>query len=115
MFGVEHQNLLIGTLQNHDVPCAVCHISTREAVIMIPTKFSCPTNWMIEYTGYLMSESWDQSVSTFECVSDTVEAIPGLETKTDSGTFYHTEANCNGMPCPPNVAEKELTCAVCTC
>ena len=28
--------------------------------------------------------------------------------------FYHVEANCNGMLCPPYDPQKELTCAVCT-
>ena len=32
----------------------------------------------------------------------------------DGGLLYHVEASCNGLPCPPYVAEKELTCAVCT-
>ena len=28
--------------------------------------------------------------------------------------FYHTEAGCNGLSCPPYDPEKELACAVCT-
>ena len=30
---------------NHEVPCAVCHVSTRPAVFMIPAKTSCPSSW----------------------------------------------------------------------
>ena len=113
MFGVEYRNPLSATLQNQNVPCAVCHVSTREAVIMIPAKLTCPTSWMKEYTGYLMTQAWNQSVATFECVSSmgtSGEGIPGSE----GGTFYPVEANCNGMACPPYAAEKELTCVVCT-
>ena len=38
-----------------DVPCAVCHVSNRTAVYMVPAKYTCPTEWTREYYGYLMS------------------------------------------------------------
>ena len=41
---------------DHDVPCAVCHVSNRTAVYMIPAKYTCPTGWTREYYGYLMAE-----------------------------------------------------------
>ncbi len=28
--------------------------------------------------------------------------------------FFHVEAECGGMQCPPYDPEKELTCVVCT-
>jgi hypothetical protein len=30
------------------------------------------------------------------------------------GLYYHVEASCNGMACPPYNAEKELGCVVCS-
>ena len=41
---------------NHDVPCAVCHVSNRTVVYMVPAKYTCPTGWIREYYGYLMAE-----------------------------------------------------------
>ena len=46
--GSEYQNPLQGS-HDHNVPCAVCYASTRETVLMIPAKTSCPTSWTREY------------------------------------------------------------------
>ena len=63
---------------------------------------------------YLMSEQHNHGKATYECVDKDTESVPGSHTSTGGGLFYHVEASCNGLPCPPYVAEKELTCAVCT-
>ena len=45
-----------------------------------------------------------------ECVDP--ETVPGEVADTDGARFQFTEATCNGLECPPYVAEKELTGAV---
>ena len=51
----------------------------------------------------------------FECVDDQPESVPGLNGEDDSNAlYYHVEATCNSLSCPPYDSEKELTCAVCT-
>ena len=118
IFGIEYQlNVGFGPLpelHDHNVPCAVCHVSTRAAVLMIPAWLHCPSQWTLEYTGYLMSEYNAHSKATYECVDKGAESVPGSSADTNGGTFHHVEASCNGLACPPYVAEKELTCAVCT-
>ena len=42
------------------------------------------------------------------------EAVRGEAVDTNGALFYHTEAVCNGIDCPPYDPEKELTCVVCT-
>ena len=95
IYGTEYQ-LNSGSplpgLSERNVPCAVCHVSTRAAVLMIPEWHHCPSQWTL----------------------DTAETVPGSHANTNGGLFYHVEANCNGLPCPPYDAQKELTCAVCT-
>ena len=49
-----------------------------------------------------------------ECVDKDSESIPGSAANTNGALFYHMEATCNGIPCPPYNPEKELTCAICT-
>ena len=44
-----------------------------------------------------------------ECVDKHSESIPGSGESTDGALFYHIEATCNGIPCPPYDPEKELT------
>ena len=55
VYGAEYQSPIGGT-NNDNIPCAVCYVSTREVVLMLPAKTSCPTLWTREYHGYLMAE-----------------------------------------------------------
>ena len=117
IYGVEYQthgNTPLQPLLNHNVPCAVCHVSTRAAVLMIPAWRHCPSQWTLEYTGYLMTEHYTFSKATYECVDKDAVSVPGSHANTNGGLFYHVEANCNGLACPPYDPQKELMCAVCT-
>ncbi len=113
MYGSEYEFPIVGT-HNHNVPCAVCLTKIRETVMMIPARTECPTSWTMEYRGYLMTEGWTHKRSTFECVDYNQESIPGSHTDVNGALFYHVEAECSGMQCPPYDPEKELTCVVCT-
>ena len=116
IYGTEYEGPVVGA-QNHNVPCAVCFASTRDAVLMIPARTSCPTGWTREYYGYLMSEgtAWPgRGRTTFECVDKDQNSLPGSYANTDGAVLYHVEANCNGLPCPPYNNYKELSCVVCT-
>ena len=101
----------------HNMPCAVCCTSTRSKLLVIPAKLTCPTNWTTEYTGYLMAAAQSHNGRTlFECVDDQPESVPGLNgaDSANNALYYHVEATCNSLRCPPYDSEKELTCAVCT-
>ena len=50
----------------------------------------------------------------FECVDNDPEAVPDSYQDENRVLFYHVEASCNGMPCPPYNPYKELNCVVCT-
>ncbi len=116
--GAEYEHPLQGS-HDHNVPCAVCYVSTRPTVIMIPAKASCPSSWTREYYGYIMTE-WIgvhdniRGRTMFECVDRDQESLPGSSANIDGVLFYHVEASCNGLPCPPYDQNKELNCVVCT-
>ena len=117
--GVEYHHSIseLGSisLHNHNVPCAVCLATTREAVVMIPAKLTCPSGWTEEYDGYLMAEHYSHYTSTFECIDRDAEAVPNTEGRVvPYAAFHHVEAVCNSLPCDPYDPEKELTCVVCT-
>ena len=101
-------------LQADDVPCAVCYVSARAAILMIPGKYTCPPNWTREYYGYLMAERYSHHRSTFECVDATPETVTGGHAGLNGILFYHVEPRCGSLPCPPYEQEKEMTCVVCT-
>ena len=101
-------------VNDHNVPCVICHSTLRESVLMIPARISCPDTWTLEYSGYLMTEYKGHGRTSAECVDKDPETVPGEVADTNGVVFLHTEAACNGIQCPPYDAEKELTCAVCT-
>ena len=93
---------------------AMCR-STRETQLMLPAKTSCPEFWTREYYGYLMSgRILNVGRLSFVCVDGAYEPVPGSQGNRAAGHFYHVEAVCGTMQCPPYVNYKELTCAVCT-
>ncbi len=114
IYGTEYEFPIVGT-HDHNVPCAVCHVTTRSAVLMIPGKTTCPPNWTREYCGYLMSSSFSHHRSMYECVDKGMESLPGSSSSTNGALFYHVEAVCSvGIPCPPYDNVQEMNCVVCT-
>ena len=120
MYGVEYQ-MDVGTvpsatshIHDHDVPCAVCYVSTRVAILMIPGRYTCPQSWTREYYGYLMAERYSHHRSTFECVDAAPETVTGGQADQNGAMFFHVEPRCGSLPCPPYEEHKEMTCAVCT-
>ena len=109
-----NSNQPLGSVFGHNAPCAVCFAATRDTILMVPAKLTCPTNWTLEYTGYLTSEHIGHYRSTYECVDKDPESVPGLNVGRAHSLFYHVEPNCAGLSCPPYDAQKELTCVVCS-
>ena len=116
LYGAEYENNRnngpFNSMDDHNVPCAVCH--TLTTVLTIPARYECPSGWTREYYGYLMSSQHTRHRTTFECMDYNAESIPGSAVNTNGVLFYFNEATCNGLPCPPYNTEKEVTCAVCT-
>ena len=123
LYGAEYETGLtnpgeigpLSAVNDHNVPCAVCYTSTRETVLMIPARLTCPSSWTREYYGYLMASQRNTYRKKFECVDVSPESVPDSLANTDGALFYHTEVRCGyGIPCPPYDAVKEVVCAVCT-
>ena len=98
----------------HNVPCAVCYVSTRATAIMIPAKRECPSSWTREYYGYLTSEADVHYRSSFTCVDVNPETVPGSSASIDGALFYYSFSTCNGLDCPPYENNRILSCVVCT-
>ena len=103
------------SFNEHNIPCAVCYTSARETVVMIPARITCPLSWTKEFQGYLMAEHHGHHRSTFQCVDQSPQSVPGSIANINGALFYHAEVQCGyGIPCPPYDAQKEVTCVVCT-
>ena len=116
MYGAEYEqtNALAANSHNTDVPCAVCYVPTRNALYMIPAKYTCPSGWTREYFGYLMSAYYDHHQSQFSCVDHSLTPVTASSDDHYGFLFYTVEGVCGSLPCPPYNREKELSCAVCT-
>ena len=117
MHGTEYEvyNDIFSGKHNHNVPCAVCYTSTKSVKLMIPARTSCPSSWTIEYKGYLMTNHYSyKNNAVYECVDENPESIDGSGAGNDGALFHFTRSTCNGLPCPPYVNNRAITCVVCT-
>ena len=119
IYGTEYHGPPLQTSHSHNAPCAVCHVSTRPTVLMIPAKASCPPTWTREYYGYLMStaKAGGHYRTMFICVDKDQESLPDSEAYIQSSAvLYHVEAACStgGIPCSRYNNHQELNCVVCT-
>ena len=118
IYGAEYVTINgpLHSLQNHNAPCAVCYVSTRAAMIMVPAKTECPSSWTREYYGYLMTEYFETGHrSSFNCVDNNPGRVDGEGQFKNGSLFLHITTTCDfGLDCPPYVANKTLTCVVCT-
>jgi hypothetical protein len=122
MYGAEYNvynadsSLLFGeNLRDWDVQCAVCRVTSRATVLMIPARNECYDGWTREYAGYLMAGRRDHAAaSQYVCVDAAPETLDG-SVKDDNGKlFYLVEGRCGSLKCPPYVEGRELTCVVCS-
>ena len=113
VFGSEYESAFLGN-QNENVPCAVCSVTNRPEVIMIPAKVNCPASWTREYYGYLYSENQGSQRTTFVCVDQNAEFIAGKTGHMDGCDLWIVEASCVSLPCPPYNEEAEMSCVVCS-
>jgi hypothetical protein len=113
--GVEfYGNLDNLNMKYQNAPCAVCYTSTRSTMLMIPAWTHCPASWTKEYVGYVMTSSGSARLQHV-CVDQHTEFVPGEASYRGGRRLQHVEVNCaTGILCPPYVATKEVTCAVCT-
>ena len=126
VYGVEyriHDFPQLAFPHKHDAPCAVCRVTSRGTMIMIPARMTCPPGWIREYYGYLMSAKWDYKRTEFICFDRNPEVIGGTEENQSGSVIFPVEVRCldpdpdignGGLPCDKFPKGNELSCVVCT-
>ena len=85
----EGQALNSGLRHNHNVPCAVCHVSTRSSQIMVPGTYQCPSGWTSKYSGWLMAgHHGHKGRNMFTCIDKDAEFIQGQQANNPVDTFH---------------------------
>ena len=117
LYGTEYESrnsVIFSNRHHHNAPCAVCYTS-KETKLMIPAKTTCPTSWTREYYGYLMTEYYTHKRNAlYECIDSNPESIPDSSADTNGAMFLFVTGTCNGLPCPPYVRNRAITCVLCT-
>ncbi len=108
----------LASVQNHEMPCAVCRAKRRGSMLMMPGRMHCPTHWHSEYIGFLMTAHYDHKASkNYVCLDEHAKARNDtLPATHDAALLYPVEGRCGpgNLPCRPYVSGDELPCVVCT-
>ena len=109
-----------GPLNQHysyDIPCALCYTTTKSTSFMLPGRYTCPSGWSTEYSGYIMTE-WTGSNrggrKDTVCMDQNAEDIKGTKGGAWPSVLYLLQASCDGFSCPPFDGNKPFTCVVCS-
>ncbi|XP_036366567.1 short-chain collagen C4-like isoform X2 [Octopus sinensis] len=103
------------SIDNHNVPCAVCLTRQPAVVMMLPARTQCYAGWRAEYSGYLMTEHYkNKGRHEYVCVDYAPEADPAGYRNEGGALLYFVEGVCGSLPCPPYVYGRQLTCVVCS-
>ncbi|WAR17513.1 hypothetical protein MAR_032107 [Mya arenaria] len=118
IYGAEYETngtTILSTLNDHDVPCAVCRVAGR-SIVMIPARNVCYSGWQKEYSGYLMSSYYGHlGNKELVCMDGSPEAAEGSDSRNQNGAlFYIAEIKCGSLKCPPYLANEVITCVVCS-
>ena len=74
MYGAEYElnskGIFPSSVHNHDVPCAVCHVTKRASQMMLSGRNVCPAGWTREYKGYLMADYSGHHRTMYTCVDE---------------------------------------------
>ena len=105
------------SLHYHRAPCSVCLVTNKETNLMIPGRNDCPTNWTVEYKGYLMANRYDYYKINWVCVDENPESLG--YSSSSQGRWYPTETECGRISCQNGVKgsyyqDWELACSVCS-
>ena len=120
LWGTEYEHTIGPTSNRHDkdVPCSLCYVPTRSAMVMIPGTVSCPSGWSRDYYGYLMGETsvpgYYHRRSEYLCVDRELDTIRETQANKNGALIYHISVDCSNIECPDYDSNKVLPCVVCT-
>lgn len=120
IYGAEYEvnafNPFNKNVHDHDAPCVVCYVKSRDTQIMMPARNDCPYGWTQEYHGFLMTEHYEHTMSRdYICVDHDPQSVPGSKSDHNGALLFPVQPNCDHFSgCPPYNNGWELTCSVCT-
>ena len=98
------------------LPCALCYTTTKSTSFVLPGRYTCPSGWSAEYSGYIMTEWTGNNRGGRRdtiCVDQDAEAA-ATKGSAHASMLFLMQVTCVGLDCPPFNSQKPLTCAVCS-
>ena len=96
-------------------PCVLCFASEKSVAVFVPGTPKCPSEWKVEYSGYVFAAYYTHHKSDWICVDRDPEAFSG---RSGSSYWYPAEIRCGSLRCENGpgkyIAYREVACAVCT-
>ena len=113
-YGVEYQvDGLLNQADNRNMPCAVCEVIGKSTKLMIPSHYTCPTGWRMEYNGFIMAGRYNHAGSSmYTCIDKHVQQISGSGGD-HGGHQLYTIYPVSGQFLP-YISSYAMTCVVCT-
>lgn len=99
------------SFQNREAECAVCEANAK-TMLMVPGTVVCPSGWTQQYWGYLMAQHYTHTPGEWVCVINN-PTLFGNTANSNGNLWYPVEAEICALRAP-YVANRELTCSVCT-
>ena len=103
-------------VSSYTIPCTVCFTPLINSLIQVSGRSDCPTDWKLEYSGYLFAAHYTHYKTNWVCVDGEPET---LTYHAGSGDWwYPTEIECGSIACDSTENQygqnKEVTCAICS-
>ena len=101
-------------LYGSNVPCALCYTNEKTTTFLYPARFTCPQGWHVEYSGYMATQPNNGQKHDTICLDKDATPISGSGEITNPSVVSTMHISCDGLPCPPYVEMRALTCAICS-
>ena len=113
-YGVEYQvNGQLNHADDRNMPCAVCEVTGKSTLLMIPSHYQCPTGWRMEYNGYIMAGRFNHAGSSmYNCIDKHLQQISGSGGDHGGHQLYTIYADSGHFL--PYDSGYAMTCVVCT-
>ena len=95
-----------------DAVCSVCQTgSTTQFPLTVHGRNDCPTDFVLDYKGYIMAESFNRFRTEFICMDSAMEAVACAGCDANKGALYPTETEDSLQGYTDGM---EVTCAQCS-
>ncbi|GIX74482.1 uncharacterized protein CDAR_419811 [Caerostris darwini] len=96
----------------------MCFVQERTSATVFPARTKCPSEWTLEYSGFLMTKDLRSRKGDYVCVDSQSEASAHqtlILDRTDTRDHISdVKIGCGTLPCATFQKDALLPCVVCS-